>query len=312
MVRINALPHTCDFCIEGCQCDSLYGLTIDSMDYPGQQAECEYCEYGCNCGAEDPVKGDSGPSECECECQCCTCECNCEYLEIDADNYNEWIKKTCYACNPECFSKNQLEEDSWKKRCFQKIGKFDFYVRTLPTYQTVSMGLFGLGRKEKIRASLDIFEEEKRNKVFFSGPVHIPIISISKPSGSEIWMSLTPMEIFTQREAIPLATGNVLVAGLGMGWLTRRILESSQVAHVTQIELEPEIISIFGKPLEEMFPSRISFINDDVWNYLNSTDIKLFDSIIFDIWPSYKNASSDRKFQKLKRSHPNVWGWGDY
>jgi len=111
---------------------------------------------------------------------------------------------------------------------------------------------------------------------------------------------------------IPLAKGRVLIAGLGMGWLTRRVLEKTEVSHVVQVELEPEIIRVFGQPLIEMFPGKISFVSQNVWKYLEGVDISEFDTILFDIWPGYRDAPDDAKFKKLKRKHPNVWGWGDY
>lgn len=172
--------------------------------------------------------------------------------------------------------------------------------------QMVSTGFFGLGKQQEIRSTLDIAEGSKRNKVLFSGPVHIPIIS----EGPKIWMSLTPMEIFTQREAIPLAKGKVLIAGLGMGWLTRRILESSKVSRVTQVEIEPEILDAFGKPLRGVFPNKLTLVNANIWDYLKNININEFDTILFDIWPKYFEAQMDNKFIELQNKHPNVWGWG--
>lgn len=102
-------PETCRFCIEGCQCDSPFGLSADEVDYPGQNGECEFCQYGCLCEAEDwePGEGETEDDEpaCECECECCTCTCGCQNLLIDAKSYNKWIKKTCYICDPNCFLK---------------------------------------------------------------------------------------------------------------------------------------------------------------------------------------------------------------
>lgn len=304
-------PETCDFCIEGCQCDSPFGLSVDDMDYPEQTGECEYCQYGCQCGADDwePKKGETEDAalDCSCECECCTCSCNCENLLIDAASYNNWIKKTCYACDSRCLTEESLNSNPLESRCLQQIGDFQLYVRTLPMRRFVSLGLFGIGGKQQeVRTSLDIFEGEKRNKVFFSGPVHIPIIA----KNSQVWMSLTPNEIFTQREALSLAKGSVLIAGLGMGWLTQRILESPEVSSVTQVEIEPEILNIFGKPLKEMFSDKISLINDNIWNYIENINLEIFDTILFDIWPQYWEAQWDKKFIKLQNEHPNVWGWG--
>ena len=313
-------PKTCDYCTDGCQCDSPLGLTADERDYPGETRECDYCRHNhnedCEVWTDPPEEGEETP-ECDCECNCCTCDCECVTLALDADSYNKWVQETCYACEPKCFTPEDLATD--EKRCVNDVGRFQFYVRTLPTHKTVFTGFFGMGGPKQVRNALEIAEEDKRNTVYFSGPVHIPMISetvsdATSATGkkSKIWMSLTPMEIFTQREAIPLAKGRVLIAGLGMGWLTRRVLEKPEVTHVVQIELEPEIIRVFGQPLTEMFPEKISFVNQNVWKYLDNINLSEFDTILFDIWPDYRDAPNDVNFKKLKRKHPNVWGWGDY
>ncbi len=36
-----------------------------------------------------------------------------------------------------------------------------------------------------------------------------------------IWMSLTPMEMMTQRSGVQAARGTVVIGGLGLGWLLR-------------------------------------------------------------------------------------------
>ena len=141
----------------------------------------------------------------------------------------------------------------------------------------------------------------------------VPMLHGPTSGDKNFWMSLTPMEVFSLRPGIEAASGRVLIAGLGMGWLTQKILEKPDVKHVTQIELCQEVINFFGQPLSNMFPGKVDYIREDIWNILPQLDLKRFDSIIFDIWPSYGSAHLDRKFQLLKKEQRGkVWGWGDH
>lgn len=141
----------------------------------------------------------------------------------------------------------------------------------------------------------------------------VPMLLGPTAGDKNFWMSLTPMEVFSLRPGIEAAEGRVLIAGLGMGWLTQQILEKPDVKHVTQIEICQEVIQFFGQPLDDMFPGKIDFMQGDIWNILPQLDLKKFDSIIFDIWPAYGSAYLDRKFQLLKKEQRGkVWGWGDH
>jgi spermidine synthase len=195
------------------------------------------------------------------------------------------------------------------QRYVEDVGRYDFFVRTFPTHTQV-FSLFG--PKPGIRSArseLAIAQGRRRASVSFDGPVHIPILGTK--SGS-VWMSLTPNEIFTQRAGLRKAKGRVLIAGLGMGWLTREVLAKKSVKRVTQVELVPEVISFFGDPLLEA-SDKLEIVQGDVWDLLSTDiDVNQYDTILFDIWAGYGEAYWDSEFRKLKRSHPRVWGWGDF
>lgn len=128
-------------------------------------------------------------------------------------------------------------------------------------------------------------------------------------SKEAFWMSLTPMEVFSLRPGVKKAHGNVLIAGLGMGWMTHQILKKPEVTSVTQIEISSEIISFFGEPLRSF--NKISFLEGNVWEWLPKLDLSKYDSILFDIWPKYREAKHDFKFKELKSKYRSkVWGWG--
>jgi hypothetical protein len=163
-------------------------------------------------------------------------------------------------------------------------------------------------------ARLEVIKKGFKGLIRFTGPVHIPVLV--KPhlyieNQFVVWMSLTPMEVMSQKPGLDLAVGNVLVGGLGMGWLTSRILQKPDVDFVTQVEIDPYVLNFFGRPLKEAYPNKLELIKDDVWNYLDKIGTDQFDTIIFDIWPKYSGARVDKKFKVLKKEHPRVWGWGE-
>jgi len=250
-------------------------------------------------------------------------------IEIDADSYNQWVRDMKLPLSSDALSDTAFEPGSKKYEVFEALdnkkliklmrktskyrnaqnvgGGWRFGVRTLPYYSWGSLDWFATGPK---RSRLSIYEVDddcySKGAAMFTGPVHIPILA----RGSVPWMSLTPMEIYSLRPALGVAEGHVLVAGLGMGWLTRRLLENSDVTKVTQLELDSDIINFFGKPIKDNSDKKLQLIEADVYQFLKETPQK-FDSIIFDIWGKFGEASDDEQFQDIKETDNTVWGWGD-
>jgi hypothetical protein len=314
-------PYICDYHKKGCQCRSPEGIPDPVAIMAGISPNtCDYCSWGCQCDADDwEEPGDGGYDEkpaCECDCQCCTCEenCDCEPLLVDADSFNDWVAEVCHVCNAECLDDIPLSEEGFY--CIEKLGGgYEFAVRTVPTASKRRLYVLGVPSDivRHTRNTFDIYQGMQKSELNFTGTVMVPTLKGPTPGGAKpVWMSLTPMEVFTLREGIEKAHGRVLCAGLGLGWLTLKMLEKPEVEHITQIEISPEVIEFSGVPLAERFPGKIDFICGDALDYVESTDLSKYDSIIFDIWVKYWSANLDPRFQKLKTLHPNVWGWGDY
>ena len=62
--------------------------------------------------------------------------------------------------------------------------------------------------------------------------------------GNNIWMSLNSNEIETMKPYIEKASGNVLVLGLGMGYVPFMMALKQNVKSITIIEKDPEIIQL--------------------------------------------------------------------
>ena len=62
-----------------------------------------------------------------------------------------------------------------------------------------------------------------------------------------LWMSLTPMEIQSQFLAINNASGEVGVAGLGMGYAALKMAQKPEVVSVTVFEIDNRVIDFFNR-----------------------------------------------------------------
>lgn len=127
-----------------------------------------------------------------------------------------------------------------------------------------------------------------------------------------IIMSNTPMEIRTNWEIINKATGNVLIAGLGLGIVLLHIQDNPKVKSITVIEKYKELVDLI-KPLLSL-NNKVKIIRGDIFKWLPKGKSK-YDTIYFDIW---NNVSGDnyedtkvlhKRFRKYlnKKSNPESW-----
>ena len=156
------------------------------------------------------------------------------------------------------------------------------------------------------------FDRHNCDDVSFDNDVIIPILA-NKYLGYNVWMSLTPMEVLTQRKSIKLAKNNVLLGGLGLGWSAREILNKKSVKSLTIIDKNQDIINFFGKPLIADFGNRVKIICDNIYNI----PINDYNCVLIDIWDGYTKLSKytdNGQFFKLadkcKKLHKIFWGWG--
>ncbi|MBO4667862.1 MAG: hypothetical protein J5666_07060, partial [Bacilli bacterium] len=125
--------------------------------------------------------------------------------------------------------------------------------------------------------------------------------------GNNIWMSLNPNEIETMKPFINKGKGNVLVLGLGMGYVPFMMANKSEVKSITIVEKDPEIIALFNSLILPSFKNKekIKIIEDDAINYVRKNN--KFDYIFADLWHSPEDGLS--LFVQLKRINRNIDCW---
>jgi len=150
--------------------------------------------------------------------------------------------------------------------------------------------------------------------VIFSTPVTIPILYEHRRGELKVWMSFTPMEVLTQKAAIRKATGDVLIGGLGLGYLLKRVAEKKSVKRIIVVEKSDELLDWYGRELCEQVAEEsgtpVEVICDDVLNQMgkHGDDVRH----LVDIWPDYPNEYCylSREWQAAIKSVKHFWGWG--
>ena len=143
----------------------------------------------------------------------------------------------------------------------------------------------------------------------FSCDVKIPVLI--RDNLGEPWMSYTFSEVMSLRGGIKAAKGRVLIGGLGMGWMLRRVLDKPGVGAVAVVESDKTILDFFGKPFKEAYGTRVTLVHGDAFQYAEQYGA-LYDRILTDVWSSYGNQN-DNRWLRLKSlyalSSTKLWQW---
>lgn len=233
-------------------------------------------------------------------------------VTFDGPQYQEWI----YQALPIARDLRPLHHLEAKTEGV-KVGDAIFYLRPLPLWRlgssTEGFGFFGGAFSSKvvpIRCKLEVYRNRTAGYCAFSTEINIPVLAREDWDGLTPWMSLTPNEILTQRGQIRRAKGDTAIAGLGLGWAARKILERKQVKHLTIYERSQDILDYFGASLMADFPGKVTLIQADAYR----VDWSRHDVSLWDIWTNWGDAAWDHKFKKiqsdLSRAGKICVGWG--
>jgi len=126
----------------------------------------------------------------------------------------------------------------------------------------------------------------------------------------DLMMSYTPEEIRSNMDFIIFATGDVLVAGLGLGVILHKPLEREDVKSILVIEKSQDVIDAV---LPHIRHPRLEVVCADIFDWRPPKGRK-WDTIYFDIWPdicvdNLEDVSRlKRKFaRRLRRDNPKAW-----
>lgn len=229
-------------------------------------------------------------------------------ITFTADSYTKWLKDTLPIVDT--LTPISRDDVAFRKKvseCGITIGGKILYLLSMPMWDYQARFVFTEPRLARV--GLSIYRGSTEGTIYFDGAVAIPVLADS--SSFTPWMSLTPNEILTLRGSIRRAKNDTAIAGLGLGWVARKILERKQVKKLTIYEKCDKIAEYFGRPLIEDFGDRVSIICCDAY----TTDWMKHDVGLWDIWSSYGDASDDRKYLAIRDEMRSVGkvciGWGE-
>lgn len=228
-------------------------------------------------------------------------------ITFTASSYTQWVHSIfpqLQGCEP--ISHEQAHELA------HNVGRFWFFYRIMPMEEWRQAFLFSKPRL--VRSSLQIYKRTTAAYCNFDAPVGIPILCERNrdPNLMQPWMSLTPNEVLTQRGQVRRARGKVAMAGLGLGWAARRVLERSAVEHLTVVDIDEAVLKYFGEPLQAEFPGKLTLVQGNAYTAI---DWQAYDVALWDIWPGYGDAGWDNHYQAIKQSLTHQGkvcvAWGD-
>lgn len=164
----------------------------------------------------------------------------------------------------------------------------------------------------------------KTGIAFFNDNIEISVLGDlviddeNKRIMQRIWMSLTPMEMMTQRSGIEKAEGRVVIGGLGLGWFLTQVAAKENVTEIIVVESSKQLLDWVSGALKTKFPKLMEKVS--AWVHANVYDYMVKDTIthsddtkyLLDIWPLYGDVDYDPIFVGFETiiGTDKLWGWG--
>ncbi len=167
------------------------------------------------------------------------------------------------------FDASIIEEDPFLKNISLPLFYEDFSFG-FHTYQKDRLFHFGTPIESQFRDILQLG--------YFKENVNYPYIT----RNGEYFDSVSAHEIISSKKLVKLASKNVLITGLGIGYVPYLVKCKESVEKVTIIEEDQTVISLFEKEILPQFshPEKIEVICSNVDTYLESS-ISQYDCVLF-------------------------------
>lgn len=224
----------------------------------------------------------------------------CEILGLDFERREDRVLIRDYVTpSVRLLTPERYTEDAYYKNVKienKKIGNWEFRRESYPPYRAVIC--------DDLITAPDFREIPPLG--FFSEKFDFPAVL---EDGNE-WMTLTPVDMDTCREAIDAAHGKVVTFGLGLGYYAYHAARREEVESVTVVERSEDVIKLFR---EELLPQmecrdKIKIIRADAFEYAKEVMPKAgFDIAFVDIWrDGGDGAEAYRKMKPLEELSPNT------
>jgi hypothetical protein len=192
------------------------------------------------------------------------------------------------------------------------IGELPFPALEVPPYAAAEEGGWKLGLVENPPPLV---------RGYFSG---LNVVDPKAPfwvllEGSQVWMSVAPMELESNAQMVHEAKGRVLVAGLGMGVTTWNLLIKDDVEEVVVCEKNPHVIELMRKTLKlwkrklgKRFDKLTVLVGDILERPMDAALREPFHYVLLDIWLALGANELREDLLRCAKLYPNaIYGaWG--
>jgi hypothetical protein len=182
----------------------------------------------------------------------------------------------------------------------------------------VPEGVSGIWKVSKFTVSKQDAEFDAMRGMFSGGGMGRstpPGTYTSLHRGGTLIMSDTPDEIRDHRGFIRSATGNVLIAGLGIGMVMRAVAMKEDVKSVTVVEQSEDVIKLVADHyLAKPYGTKLDIVHADIFEWKPGRGIS-YDYGWFDVWDNLCTDNLD-EMTKLARKYvrcvknKGYWGKG--
>ena len=222
----------------------------------------------------------------------------CKAFDIDyEDEENKDVMDSYILSNLKKLNPSDYSNDEYTKS-IKVTGKYKKYALKFIDYESYQLFAYD-----------DIsLEGDKENSRI--GYFNQKFSYLALTEGNNIWMSLNPNEIETMKPFIAKAKGDVLVLGLGMGYVPFMMAIKPEVKSITIIEKDPEIIALFNSLLYPHFKNKekINIVQDDAVAFTSrKVNQYKYDYIFADLWHSPEDGLP--LFVSLKRNNRDIDCW---
>ena len=221
-----------------------------------------------------------------------------DFLRLDKDNEdNQKIMNEYILSNLKCLDKNDYLNNQYVT-AIKKCGRNNKYSLRYIDYEPYQLFAYDDIKVEgyKEYSQIGYFKEK------FS--------YLALTQNNNIWMSLNPNEIETMKPYIEKGKGNVLVLGLGLGYVPFMLINKEEVKSVTIVEKDEAIISLFNELIFPYFPhkDKIRIIKDEALTFTKKAHKNAqFDYIFADLWHNPEDGLP--LFVSLKAIDKNIDCW---
>ena len=207
--------------------------------------------------------------------------------------------------------------NNYFNKMIHKLDASEYYNN--PYYKNIKIPTIKIGNSELKYEKYKPFEGFVCNDIiqtkegrqipqigFFETEFSFPAIL----ENDRIWMTITPNEIETMKDAVDQAFGHVLAFGLGLGYYAYMVSEKDQVESITIVEKNEDVIHLFNKYVLPQFQNaqKIKIIQADAFEYAQNHILEgKYDFVFTDLWHDVSDGiDMYLKMKKYEKQSPNT------